>query len=100
MCILSNRNVTVDIKLRAGMSLGVQHYWPHCGVRACASDMTSNVRDFGAVGDGRTDDSEAFLKAAAAVNPGGGVLYIPAGAEQPVGAVTCAAGGALSRVLL
>lgn len=46
--------------------------------RQCAG-MTTNVRDFGAVGDGRTDDSDAFLKAAAAVNPGGGVLYIPAG---------------------
>jgi hypothetical protein len=41
--------------------------------------MTTNVREFGAAGDGRTDDSDAFLKAAAAVNPGGGVLYIPAG---------------------
>lgn len=41
--------------------------------------MTTNVRDFGATGDGRTDDTKAFLDAAAAVNPGGGVLYIPAG---------------------
>ncbi len=50
--------------------------------------MTSNVRDFGAVGDGRTDDSEAFLKAAAAVNPAGGVLYVPAGAASSAGYAT------------
>lgn len=37
-----------------------------------------NVTDFGARGDGATDDSAAFRKAIAAV-PGGGVVHVPAG---------------------
>ena len=41
--------------------------------------MTSNVRDFGAVGDGQTDDTDALLRAAEAVPASGGVLLIPAG---------------------
>lgn len=41
--------------------------------------MTSNVREFGAKGDGRTDDTAAFTKAAEAIPETGGVLYIPAG---------------------
>ncbi len=42
--------------------------------------MTSNVRDFGAAGNGSNDDTEAFFKAIEAIPVGGGVLYIPAGA--------------------
>lgn len=38
-----------------------------------------NVRDFGAVGDGCTDDRIAFLKAIAALPADGAVLRIPAG---------------------
>lgn len=41
--------------------------------------MTSNVRDFGARGDGGSDDTEAFFKAVEAIPSTGGVLYIPAG---------------------
>ena len=41
--------------------------------------MTSNVRDFGAVGDGQADDTDAFLRAAEAVPASGGVLLITAG---------------------
>jgi hypothetical protein len=37
-----------------------------------------NVRDFGAVGDGRADDTEAIARAAAA-GAGPAVLYLPAG---------------------
>lgn len=40
-------------------------------------DTTHNVRDFGAVGDGEHDDSDAFLKAIAAVDAG--VIFIPEG---------------------
>jgi hypothetical protein len=39
-----------------------------------------NVRDFGAVGDGMADDTDALLKAlAAAEAQGGGVVYLPPG---------------------
>ena len=41
---------------------------------------TFNVRDFGAVGDGRTSDSPAIDKAiAAATAAGGGTVLVPAG---------------------
>lgn len=43
--------------------------------------MTSNVRDFGAKGDGKCDDTDAFLKAVEAIPASGGVLYIPPGAS-------------------
>ncbi len=39
-----------------------------------------NVRDYGAKGDGSTDDTDAFVKAiAAAKSAGGGIVYVPAG---------------------
>ncbi len=38
-----------------------------------------NVRDFGAVGDGETDDSGAFIDAIKAIPGTGGVLFIPQG---------------------
>jgi hypothetical protein len=39
-----------------------------------------NVKDFGATGDGVTDDLPAFRNAIAAINAkGGGLLYVPAG---------------------
>ncbi|OAM89745.1 hypothetical protein AW736_10440 [Termitidicoccus mucosus] len=41
------------------------------------SPVTHNIRDFGAKGDGVTDDSAAFQRAVAAVDPG--VILIPAG---------------------
>lgn len=39
--------------------------------------VTHNVRDFGAAGDGKQDDSDAFLKAIAEVNEG--VILVPEG---------------------
>ena len=39
---------------------------------------TSNVKDFGAVGDGVTDDTTAFMSAIM----NGGVIYIPPGTYQ------------------
>ncbi|HLU66879.1 MAG TPA: glycosyl hydrolase family 28-related protein, partial [Kofleriaceae bacterium] len=39
--------------------------------------VVSNVRDFGAVGDGATDDTRAFQDALAAAE--GGALLVPAG---------------------
>jgi len=41
--------------------------------------MTSNVRDFGAAGNGSNDDTDAFFRAIEAIPVTGGVLYIPAG---------------------
>ncbi|CAF2101191.1 unnamed protein product [Rotaria magnacalcarata] len=40
---------------------------------------TFNIRDYGAVGDGQTDDTNAIVKAIAKCMEGGGVLYIPTG---------------------
>ena len=40
---------------------------------------TANVRDFGAKGDGHSDDTAAILKAVAATPERGGVVYFPAG---------------------
>lgn len=38
-----------------------------------------NVKDYGATGDGSTDDTQAILSAAAVVNANGGVLFFPQG---------------------
>ena len=38
-----------------------------------------SVRDFGAVGDGKTDDTAAFEKAMAMVAPKGGTVSVPVG---------------------
>lgn len=43
-----------------------------------------NVRDFGAVGDGIADDTEAIARAAAA-GDGPAVLYLPAGYYREIG---------------
>ena len=41
--------------------------------------IEANIKDFGAVGDGKTDDSIAFQTALRSMEGKGGVLYIPAG---------------------
>jgi hypothetical protein len=38
-----------------------------------------NIRDYGATGDGTTDDTRAVLKAISNCTDNGGVLYIPSG---------------------
>ncbi len=38
-----------------------------------------NIRDYGATGDGTTDDTRAVLKAISNFTDNGGVLYIPSG---------------------
>ena len=40
--------------------------------------VIANIKDYGAVGDGRTDDSAAFLAALRGAR-GAGAIYIPAG---------------------
>jgi hypothetical protein len=41
--------------------------------------VVGNVRDYGAVGDNRTDDTDAFLRALADPKVVNGALFIPAG---------------------
>lgn len=44
------------------------------------STQVFNVQDYGAKGDGKTDDSDAFASAlSAAKRAGGGIVYVPAG---------------------
>ena len=48
--------------------------------RGTVRERVYNVRDYGAVGDGSTDDSAAFVSVNAAIKTaGGGVMYIPPG---------------------
>jgi hypothetical protein len=47
--------------------------------RAASSNPVANVRDFGAAGDGKTDDTKAILKTIDSLPPGGGVVYFPPG---------------------
>ena len=50
------------------------------GTSSSAADDTVNVRRFGAVGDGKTDDTAAFQKALDATGQtGGGTVYAPRG---------------------
>ncbi len=53
---------------------------------AAPADSQYNVRDFGAVGDGKTDDTAAFQQALeAAGNAGGGVVLAPRGTYRIAG---------------
>ena len=50
------------------------------GTNTFAAPQTLNLRDFGATGDGTTDDAPAFQKALDALAAaGGGTLFIPEG---------------------
>src|SRR5688572_30822296 len=47
---------------------------------SAAAETTLNLRDFGAVGDGVTDDGPALQQALNALaSSGGGTLFVPAG---------------------
>ena len=46
-----------------------------------SSPITASVKDHGAVGNGKVDDTAAFESAIAAMPPQGGVLYIPPGEQ-------------------
>lgn len=43
------------------------------------SEQVFNVKDFGAVGDGKTDDSAAIKTAIQAAHEAGGTVYFPEG---------------------
>lgn len=47
--------------------------------QTCPPECTLNVRDFGAVGDGVTDDAQAFRDAFAAAHATGGTILVPPG---------------------
>lgn len=52
-----------------------------------------NVRDYGAVGDGRADDTAAIEKALRAAGAaGGGIVYLPAGYYRTTGSLTIPSG--------
>jgi hypothetical protein len=68
---MNARNILIfvtAIALSAGVALG-----------ASAISGTANVRDFGASGDGHSDDTAPILKAVEALPERGGVVYFPAG---------------------
>ena len=48
-------------------------------LRAATADPVANVRNFGAAGDGKTDDTKAILKAIDSLPQAGGVVYFPPG---------------------
>jgi hypothetical protein len=49
------------------------------GFAIAEQPSTVSVRDYGALGDGKTDDTKAFEKAMAAVAPKGGTVSVPVG---------------------
>lgn len=52
---------------------------PPVGVLASKGKRNANVRSFGARGNGRTDDTNAFQRAIDSLAAGGGVVRVPAG---------------------
>jgi hypothetical protein len=54
-----------------------------------------NVRDFGAVGDGVTDETEAFQKALDSLGAVGGVVYVPQGQYRFSGSLNVPQGATL-----
>ena len=76
---------------RVALVMYLAFAWPRIGLAAPAGDdagpdateapLVLDVRDFGAVGDGVADDTEAFKKAFAAIQrpAAAGELFIPAG---------------------
>lgn len=51
--------------------------------------VTASVKDYGAVGDGKVDDTVAFEAAIAAIPLQGGVLFIPPGEYGIVHTCAC-----------
>jgi Pectate lyase superfamily protein len=67
---------------------------------ATSSDHVFNARDYGATGDGRTDDTAALVAAVAAASPQaaptGDTVYLPAGRYRVTSAVTLPAATTLA----
>ncbi len=65
----------------SGGALAAAAFAAHCEIPATAASTAAiyDVRQYGAAGDGATDDTAAIQAAAAAVPDGGGTLYFPPG---------------------
>ena len=79
-------------RFTAALALGMSGLLPTFGHAQSAStaiaDALYNVRDFGAVGDGKTDDTRAFQAALdAAGQAGGGVVRAPRGTYRIAGSL-------------
>lgn len=77
--------VTVDtdefgLRIHDGMTLGGRgvNYKGDRTIQACLDDVV-NVKNFGAKGDGVTNDAPAFARAVAAIPASGGTLMVPSG---------------------
>ncbi len=72
------------------------HAGYHSGEKAIPTiKQVASVKQFGAKGDGRTDDSEAFVKAIAAVKSG--AIYIPPGRYKITKIIEVAKSGVVLR---
>ncbi|MBS7337905.1 MAG: hypothetical protein KIG81_08640, partial [Thermoguttaceae bacterium] len=74
--------------LLVSLCIVLQTFLPVCNgqtageIEAPNNDLTgavANVLDFGAKGDGTTDNTEAFQKALDSIDPQGGVVVVPNG---------------------
>jgi hypothetical protein len=75
---MRNRRLTVATALLAGALLAVPS--SASAAPSTGSDSVFNVRDFGATGDGVTDDAPAFRRAIAAADAvAGSTVYVAAG---------------------
>jgi hypothetical protein len=72
------------------------HAGYHSGAKAIPTvKQVADVKTFGAKGDGRTDDSDAFIKAIASVS--GGAIYIPPGRYKITKIIEIAKSGVVLR---
>lgn len=83
-CLFALLWLAASGSLSAQQSLPVPEasdHWRMAGLPAIRvmPSFSVNVREFGAVGDGVTDDSVAFAAAFAALPPEGGIIDVPAG---------------------
>ena len=53
--------------------------WPLRPLGPISARPTANVRDFGARGDGQTDDTNAFRECIDSLRPNGGICFVPSG---------------------
>lgn len=72
--------VTVLVLLVSGVGLFMNQSWSVCAKMSAGDDGPYlNVRDFGAAGDGKSDDTDAISAGIDAAYESGKTLYLPAG---------------------